>query len=92
MVFLVSNTICSLIISIPQYHQGLAAHSPEGLWLLQVQLMGMVVGQDEGEDGVLHEIVESPPSQLVQLHQVLKVGDLSLLPAVGGRGREERCR
>ena len=59
MVFQASNTICSLIISIPQYHQGLAAHSPEGLWLLQVQLMGMVVGQDGG--GGAYMYVFDPP-------------------------------
>ena len=46
----------------------------------------MVVGHYEGEDWILHEVIEGPASQLVQLHQVLKVGDLSLLPAGGAEG------
>ena len=35
----------------------------------------LVVGQDEREDGVLHQVVESPPCQFVELHQVVKVCD-----------------
>lgn len=49
----------------------------------------MVVGHYEGEDWILHEVIEGPASQLVQLHQILKVGDLSLLPAGGAGGTEE---
>ena len=59
---------------------------PEVVRHPQVQLVLVVVGEDEGEHRILHEVVEGSPSQLVQLHQVLKVGDLSLLPAEERRG------
>ena len=36
----------------------------------------------------MHEIIEGSASQLVQLHQVLEVGDLSLLPATSSEERE----
>ena len=36
----------------------------------------------------MHEIIEGSASQLVHLHQVLEVGDLSLLPAMSSEDRE----
>ena len=56
---------------------------PEGFGVCQVEGGACVVCQDEGEDGVLHEIIEGPPSQFVELHQVLKVGHLPLDPTAG---------
>ncbi len=43
--------------------------------------MRVVVRENEGEDGILHEVVERAAGQFVQFHEVLKVSDLSLLPA-----------
>jgi hypothetical protein len=39
-------------------------------------LIGSVVRDDPGEDGVLREIVERPASDRVEAHQVLEVGDV----------------
>ena len=35
-----------------------------------------VIGEDEGEYRVLHEIVEGSSCQLIQLHQISEVGSL----------------
>ena len=56
--------------------------SPEVAVILKVQLVGGIVGQDEGKHRVLHQIIERSPGNLVQLHQILKVSDFSLVPAV----------
>lgn len=50
--------------------------------LLQVQSLTDVVSQDEGEDGILHEIVEGAARVLVEMGEVLKVGYLSWAPQV----------
>ena len=61
--------------------------------------MTVVVSYNEGEDWILHEVIERTTCQFVQLHQILKVGNLALLPTActctcGCRGdqveREER--
>ena len=53
---------------------------PECLLLSQVQLLRFVVSKDEWEHWVLHQVIERPPSQLVELSQILKIGDFSLPP------------
>ena len=51
----------------------------------------MIVCYYEWKDWILHEIIECSTCQLVQLHQILKVCYLSLLPARerDGRGRRD---
>lgn len=58
------------------------ASSPECLLLSQVKLWGVVVSEDERKHRVLHQVIERPSSQLVQLSEILKVGDFSLPPTV----------
>lgn len=43
-----------------------------------------VVGQDPREDGELHEVVVGSSGHLVQVHQVVEVGDGATLPILGG--------
>ena len=45
----------------------------------QVELLRAVVGQDEREGRVLHEIVESPAGQFVELHQVVEICQCAVL-------------
>ena len=54
----------------------------------------LIVSQHPGEDGVLHEVIVGPTSKSVQLHQVLKVGYLSILfqQEMGDGGERERER
>lgn len=47
--------------------------------------LGVVVCKDPGKHGVLHEVAVGPSRQGVQVHEVLKVADLSPLP-----GRENK--
>ena len=54
---------------------------PEGGILGKIKLWAGIVAEDEWKDRILHEVVECPSSQLVEFHQVLKIGDLSHLPA-----------
>ena len=53
---------------------------PEGLFPSQVQLIRFVVSQDEWKHWVLHQVIESSPSQLVELSEVLKISDFTLPP------------
>ena len=53
---------------------------PECLLPSQIQLLRSVVSEDEWKHRVLHQVIERPPSQLVKLSQILKVGDFSLPP------------
>lgn len=38
---------------------------------------------------VLRQVIVGPPRNGVELHQVLEVGNLTLYPFLGGRGRQE---
>ena len=38
-----------------------------------------IVGQHPWEDWVLHEVIVGSPCQCVEVHQVLEVGNLSIL-------------
>ena len=69
-------------------HRYILYITPECVWSSELQFSTVVVSQNEGEDWILHEVIESPSCQLVQFHQVLKVGDLSLLPAGVEKERE----
>jgi len=51
----------------------------------QIQLLGGVVGQDEREHGVLCQVVERATGHRVEVHQVLKVGDLTVDPLLRRR-------
>ena len=42
--------------------------------------LGGVVGQDPGEHWILHVVIVGPPSQGVEVHEVLEVADVSFLP------------
>ena len=53
---------------------------PECLLPSQVQLLRLVVSEDEWKHRVLHQVVERPPSQLVELSEILEVRDFSLPP------------
>lgn len=55
---------------------------PEGISFPKVQFSGAVISHNEWEHWKLHEVIEGTASQFVQLHQILKVGDLTLPPAV----------
>ncbi len=44
----------------------------EGFRVGQVQILAGVIGQDPGEDRVLHQVVVAPSGQRVEGHQVLK--------------------
>ena len=46
----------------------------------QVQDRRGVIGEDEGKDRILHQVVGRPSGHLIELHQIFKVGDLSLDP------------
>ena len=46
----------------------------------QVQHRRGVVGHDEGEDGVLHEVVGGAAGDFVELDQVFEIGDFPLDP------------
>ena len=46
----------------------------------EIYIPTSVITQDERHDGILHEIVERPTGQFVQLREVLKVGDFVTLP------------
>ena len=61
---------------------------PEGISFPKVQSSGAVICQNEWEHRKLHEVIEGTSSQFVQLHQILKVGNLTLPPAVQ-RGAEK---
>ena len=67
----------------------LRAHRPrevaEGLRVGEVDLLAGVVGQDPGEDGVLHQVVVGPPGERVERHQVLEVGNLAADPPLRHR-------
>ena len=66
---------------------------PEGISFPKVQFSGAVISHNEWEHRKLHEVIEGPASQFVQLHQILKVGNLTLPPAVQWEQRkEERMR
>ena len=55
---------------------------PEGVLLSQIQLLRSVVSKDEWKYWVLHQVIECPPSQLVELSEILKIGDFSLPPTI----------
>ena len=48
--------------------------------VVQVNLGAGVVAKDERHDGILHEVVERPASQFIEVSEVLKVGDVAVLP------------
>ena len=52
-----------------------------------IQRLGGVVGEDVRKDGVLHEVVEAAAGVLVELHEVLEVGELGVAPQAGRRLR-----
>ena len=54
---------------------------PEIVGIPELKPVSFVVGQDERKDWILHEVIEGVPCQFAQLHQVLKVSDLPLIPA-----------
>lgn len=60
-------------------------HSPVDVGVLQVERLASVVTQDEREHRVLHEVVEGAASMLVEVRQVLEVGDLARAPQLGER-------
>lgn len=51
------------------------AEVPKGLGVGEVQDAGRVVGDDERQHRVLHQVVVGAPREPVQPHQVLPVGD-----------------
>lgn len=53
--------------------------------VLQIQSFADVVSQDEGKDGILHEVIEWAAGVLVEMGKVLKVGYLSWAPQVRER-------
>lgn len=59
---------------------------PVDVGVLQVQRLARVIPQDEWEHRILHEVVEGAARMLVEMGQVLKVGDLSRTPQVSERG------
>ena len=61
--------------------------TPEGLGFAKIQLRVVIVGYDKGEYWILHEVIECTTGQLVQLHQIFKIGDLTLLPATWEENR-----
>ena len=48
---------------------------PERRLIFEIQDRRLVVCQDKREDWILHKVVERPPCQFVELHQVVKVCD-----------------
>ena len=64
----------------------------EGLGVRHVQLLALVVSQDPGEDGVLHQVVVASACERVEGHQVLEVGDLAADPALSHRSLSHQGR
>lgn len=58
---------------------------PVDIRVLQVERLAGVVAQDEREHRVLHEVVEGAAGVLVEMREVLKVGDLARAPQLGER-------
>lgn len=52
---------------------------------MQVERLAGVVAQDERKHRVLHEVVEGAAGVLVEVREVLKVGDLARAPQLGER-------
>lgn len=61
-------------------------HRPVDVRVLQVERLAGVISQDEGEHGVLHEVVEGAARVLVEVREVLEVRDLTRAPEL-----RERC-
>lgn len=59
--------------------------SPVDVGVLQVDALAGVVSEDEREHRVLHQVVEGAPGVLVQVRQVLEVGDLTRAPELSER-------
>ena len=59
------------------------AEVPVDLGVVQVQLFADVIGNDPGEDGILGEIGGGAVAGLVQVREVVEVGDLAGLPLEG---------
>lgn len=59
------------------------AQVPVGLVVIDVYLLGLVVAQHPGEDGVLGQVGEGPVAGLVEVHQVVVVADFAGLPHEG---------
>lgn len=55
-------------------------HGPVDVWVLQVESLVGVISQDKGEHRVLHEVVEGAAGVLVEMREVLEVGDLTRAP------------
>ena len=62
----------------------------EGGRLGEVQLGRVVVGQDQGEDGVLHQVVVGAAGQRVEVQKVLEVGQLLSDPALSHPSQADR--
>lgn len=75
------------LISTPHTETGphTARTLPVDVGVLQVERLTGVVAQDKREHGVLHEVVEGAASVLVEMREVLKVGDLARAPQLGER-------
>lgn len=58
---------------------------PVDVGVLQVERLAGVVAQDEREHRVLHEVVEGAAGVLVEVREVLEVGDLARAPQLGER-------
>ena len=60
---------------------------------VQVEALRGIVRKYEGEDWILHEVVEGPSSQFVELHEVVEIGDGAILPQpenLLGTGKPEK--
>lgn len=58
---------------------------PVDVGVLQVERLAGVIPQDEREHRVLHEVVEGAAGVLVEMREVLEVGDLPRAPQLSER-------
>ena len=58
----------------------------EAFGIVQIQFRTGVIDNDPGENGVLGQVVESAASDRIQLHQIFKIGDLTLSPLLSETG------
>lgn len=58
---------------------------PVDVRVLQVERLAGVIPQDEREHRVLHEVIEGAPGMLVEMREVLEVGDLPRTPQLSER-------
>ena len=84
--------IVPLLVALAELRQTvgcLGAHGPteiaEGGRIVQIQFVAVVIGQNPGKDGILHEIVVGATGQRVEVHEILEVGDLAAAPALRHR-------